>query len=125
LQCVLGPIGGLGGISQVVTGLIPGDFYTLSTPWLPDGGNPSQFQVIFDGVTLVNSVNRAASANFLTPSFIVRPTGTTATLAFNFRDGPRLPLSRWRHAAGSRASDRGTAGVGLAGLGFRAARAVK
>ena len=83
-----GPVGSLGGISQVVTGLIVGDFYTLTTPWLPDGGVPSEFQVIFNGVTLLDSINRAASANFLVPSFTVRATGTSATLAFNFRDDP-------------------------------------
>jgi hypothetical protein len=83
-----GPVGSLGGISQVVTGLIPGDFYTLTAPWLPDGGIPSEFQVVFNGVTLLDSVNRAASANFLVPRFTVQALTASETLAFNFRDDP-------------------------------------
>jgi hypothetical protein len=51
-----GPIGASAASLRSSPDSSPGDFYTLSTPWLPDGGNPSQFQVIFDGVTLVNSV---------------------------------------------------------------------
>jgi hypothetical protein len=83
-----GPVGSLGGISQLVTGLITGDFYTLTTPWLPDGGTPSEFQVSFNGVLLLDSINRAASANFLVPRFTLQATGPSATLAFNFRDDP-------------------------------------
>ena len=83
-----GPVGSLGGISQTVTGLINGDFYTLRTPWLPDGGTPSEFQVIFGGVTLLDSVNHVGTANFLVPRFQVRATGTSEVLALNFRDDP-------------------------------------
>lgn len=87
-----GPVGSAGGISQAITDLIAGDKYTLSFAFLPDGGNPSSFSATFTDSsgtqTLVNLTNPAASGPFLTYSFLLRPSSTTGTVAFNFRDDP-------------------------------------
>ena len=82
-----GPVGSTGGISQVVTGLVPGDFYTFGFAFQPDGGTPSSFTASWDGLTLVNLTNPPASG-YQPFSFVVRATGTTETIAFNFRDDP-------------------------------------
>ena len=83
-----GPVGSVGGITQNVTGLINGDFYTLSFAFLPDGGNPSSFSAMFDGLTLVNLTNPPGSAAFQNFSFVVRANAASVPLSFNFRDDP-------------------------------------
>jgi len=83
-----GPVGSIGGIAQTVTGLVTGDFYNLSFAFLPDGGNPSSFAASFGGNTLVSLTNPPGSANFQVFSFNVRAAGTSAALAFDFRDDP-------------------------------------
>src|SRR5881394_3945929 len=56
-----GPVGSTGGITQNVTGMIIGEFYTVSFAFEPDGGNPSSFSATIDGQTLANLTNPAAS----------------------------------------------------------------
>jgi hypothetical protein len=82
-----GPIGSTGGIQQNGTDLLVGKQVTTMFAFQPDGGNPSSFMVTFDGQTLVNLVNPPAGPYQLF-TFRTIYTGTSPTLAFNFRDDP-------------------------------------
>jgi hypothetical protein len=85
-----GPVGSVGGITQTITGLIAGDFYTLGFAFQSDGAQPSSFSAAFQGNTLVSLTNPPANTAppFTHFSFIVRALGTSEPLAFNFRDDP-------------------------------------
>ena len=45
-----GPVGTTGGISQLLTGFVVGDFYTVSYAFQSDGGTPKQLLATIGGV---------------------------------------------------------------------------
>jgi len=82
-----GPVGTTGGISQVVTGLIPGSQYDISFAFEADGGTPSSFQAQFGASTLLSLTNPPAGPYTLY-SFSQTASATSETLSFAFRDDP-------------------------------------
>ena len=86
-----GPIGSSGGIAQSISGLHVGQLYLLTFAFLPDGGSPSSFSVLFGGTTLLSLTNPAASP-YHTFSFALLATAASETLQFNFRDDPGFLL---------------------------------
>ncbi len=81
----LGPNGSLGFLSQALP-TTAGASYLLSL-WLdsPDGGNPNEFQVSWNGTTLADLTNLAA-IGWTNLQFLVTATGTNTVLQFGFRD---------------------------------------
>jgi hypothetical protein len=82
-----GPIGTTGGITQNLT-TVAGATYEIEFSFDSDGGTPNSFSASFGGVSLINQTNIPDSNGFDTFTFHVLATGTTTTLAFNFRDDP-------------------------------------
>jgi hypothetical protein len=82
-----GPVGTTGGISQVVTGLIPGSEYNINFAFEPDGGTPSSFLAQFGGSTLLSLTNPAGGPYTLY-SFSRTASAASETLSFTFRDDP-------------------------------------
>jgi len=82
-----GPVGTTGGISQVVTGLIPGAQYDITFAFEPDGGTPSSFLAQFGGSTLLSLTNPAGGPYTLY-SFSGTASAASETLSFTFRDDP-------------------------------------
>jgi hypothetical protein len=80
-----GPIGTTGGISQTLT-TVPGQLYSVSFAFMPDGGSPSSFSASFDGVTLYSVTNPPASGYQLRSFYVVGD--GSSPLVFNFRDDP-------------------------------------
>jgi hypothetical protein len=83
----LGPFGGLGYLSQTVATL-PGQLYLLSF-WFdtPDGLNPNDFGVSWNGSQLLNITNWFASGWF-NMQFLVTADSTNSEIQFAFRDDP-------------------------------------
>jgi PEP-CTERM motif len=82
-----GPVGTTGGISQVVTGLIPGSQYNINFAFEPDGGTTSSFLAQFGGSTLLSLTNPTGGP--YTPySFSRTASAASETLSFTFRDDP-------------------------------------
>jgi len=80
-----GAIGSLGGIHQVLT-TSPGDSYTLDF-WLQNnGGTPSEFQVSWNAIVEIDTVNPAVFG-WTEYTFPVTGTGSD-TLTFAFRQDP-------------------------------------
>jgi hypothetical protein len=82
-----GPVGSLGYLSQTLS-TTPGTSYVLSF-WLdsPDGDTPNEFQVSWDGTTLLDEANIPA-IGWTNIQFMVTATGTSTVLQFGFRDDP-------------------------------------
>jgi hypothetical protein len=82
-----GPVGSLGYLSQTLS-TTPGTSYVLSF-WLdsPDGENPNEFQVSWDGTTLLDEANIPA-IGWTNIQFVVTATDTSTVLQFGFRDDP-------------------------------------
>jgi hypothetical protein len=83
----LGPVGALGYLSQSIP-TIPEQTYLLSF-WYhnPSGRTPNDFQVNWDGATLLDLTNWVHT-NWLNPQFLVTAATTNTTLQFGFLDGP-------------------------------------
>jgi hypothetical protein len=81
----LGPSGSLGFLSQTLT-TVAGSSYLLSF-WLdsPDGGNPNEFLVSWNGNTLFDAADLPA-IGWTNLQFVVTATGTNTVLQFGFRD---------------------------------------
>jgi alpha-tubulin suppressor-like RCC1 family protein len=81
----LGPNGALGYLAQAVP-TTPGGSYLLSF-WLdsPDGGNPNEFQVSWNGATLLDLKNIPA-IGWTNIQLLLSATETNTVLQFGFRD---------------------------------------
>lgn len=81
----LGPNGSPGFLSQTLS-TTPGASYLLSF-WLdsPDGGNPNEFRVSWNGTTLFDQTNIAA-IGWTNIQLLVTATATNTVLQFGFRD---------------------------------------
>lgn len=81
----LGPNGALGYLAQTIQ-TTPGRSYLLSL-WLdsPDGGSPNEFQVSWNGATLLDLKNISA-IGWTNIQLLVAATGTNTVLQFGFRD---------------------------------------
>jgi hypothetical protein len=81
-----GPVGSDGGISQDLT-LTVGFKYNLSFDFSADGGTPSDFDVLVNGISLFSLSNPPASG-FQGYTFSFTATAATETLEFLFRNDP-------------------------------------
>jgi hypothetical protein len=84
----LGPVGSDGFIAQSF-GTTPGVTYTLDY-WLEhDGGSPSDFYALIDGVTVPGSrLDNPPAFAYREYTFTFTATGTTTELKFGFREDP-------------------------------------
>jgi hypothetical protein len=84
----LGPVGSDGFIAQSF-GTTPGVTYTLDY-WLEhDGGSPSDFYALIDGVTVPGSrLDNPPAFGYTEYTFTFTATGTTTELKFGFREDP-------------------------------------
>ena len=80
-----GPFMSEGGIEQAIDVGGAGMTWTLSFAFLPDGGNPSSFSVMFGGQALLSLIDPPAD-DYTVYQFSGVTTGDTMTLAFSFFD---------------------------------------
>lgn len=86
-----GPVGSLGFITQTVT-TTPSQTYSLSF-WLwntadPAFNTPNEFQVLWQGNVVLDTLNVPTSSNYLNTVMSLTATGGTATISFGFRHDP-------------------------------------
>ena len=112
-----GPVGSLGGISQVLTtqaGLV----YAISFYFQPEGGSPTSFSASFGGTTLTSLTNPASSPYQLL-SFGAVASSASTTLSFNFRDDPGfMLLDAVNVQVAPEPATIGLVGIGIGGLLF-------
>ena len=113
-----GPVGSVGGISQVLTTQV-GTTYVITFDFLPDGSVPTSFSALFGGTTLISLTNPASSPSFQLMTFSAVAASTSTTLAFNFRDDPGfLLLDEVNVQVAPEPSTVALVGIGVAGLLF-------
>jgi hypothetical protein len=83
----LGPVGGLGFLSQTLP-TAPGRSYLISV-WMtsPDGESPNEFTVAWNGITLFDGVDIPA-IGWTNIQLVAVASGTSSTLRLGFRDDP-------------------------------------
>lgn len=120
-----GPFGSIGGITQTLTTL-PGQFYTISFAFEPDGGTPSFFSAVWGAQTLFSVTNPAASG-YQVLSFLALATSLSTTLSFNFRDDPGFLFLDSVSVSASVPEPASLAllGIALGGMGFARRRTAK
>jgi hypothetical protein len=86
-DAALGPVGGLGFLSQTVP-TTPGATYTLSFALASyQGLTPNEFQASFGGTPLADLTN-LTNPNYTTYTFIVTAASSSSVLQFGFQDDP-------------------------------------
>jgi hypothetical protein len=83
-QADLGPVGSDGMLSQTIA-TTPGDIYQIKFFMAGEGGNGSDFSAIFNGITLLATINPVQQF-YTSYSYLQTATGTSTTLEFDFRN---------------------------------------
>jgi len=80
-----GEVGGNAILRQTIA-TNPGTVYNISFDFAGNGDNPSSFSAAFGGTTLFSVTNPPFDVNYVTRTFQVTATSTTADLTFTARD---------------------------------------
>jgi hypothetical protein len=82
----LGPVGSLGYLSQTLT-TVPGQIYRLSFWLYSPGGSTTEFNVVWNGSTLMD-LNNPPAAGWSNYVFTVTAASSSTALQFGFRNDP-------------------------------------